>query len=166
MHLQQNLLEYISRSLMTTNETVSVAESVTSGLLQFSFSQMKNASLFYKGGLTAYSLNEKVKILNVDRKEAEECNCVSQNIADTMAMNVAKLFNTDWSIAITGYVASIRNSTNNIFSYFSIHYKNEIILSKKIELHHKTQAINVQLYYTEFVLGCFKSEINQQLILR
>lgn len=166
MHLQQNLLEYISRSLITTNETVSVAESVTSGFLQFSFSQMQNASLFYKGGITAYTLNEKVKILNVNRKEAEECNCVSQNIADTMAINVAKLFDTDWSIAITGYVTSIRNSTYNIFSFLSINYKNEIILSKKIELHPKTPAIKAQLFYTEFILGCFKSELNQQLILK
>lgn len=166
MHLQQNLLEYISRSLITTNETVSVAESVTSGFLQFSFSQMQNASLFYKGGITAYTLNEKVKILNVNRKEAEECNCVSQNIADTMAINVAKLFDTDWSIAITGYVTSIRNSTYNIFSFLSINYKNEIILSKKIELHPRTPAIKAQLFYTEFILGCFKSELNQQLILK
>ncbi|CAA7197647.1 hypothetical protein CHRY9293_03720 [Chryseobacterium potabilaquae] len=34
MKFQQNLLDYISTSLLTIGETVSVAESVTSGLLQ------------------------------------------------------------------------------------------------------------------------------------
>ncbi|GAB0157794.1 hypothetical protein CHRYSEOSP005_30800 [Chryseobacterium sp. Alg-005] len=166
MEFQKNLLEYISQSLMTTDETISIAESVTSGLLQLAFSQMPNASMFYKGGITAYSLPEKVRLLNVDRSEAEECDCVSENIAETMALNVAKLFKTDWSIATTGYCTPIRNSSYKIFAYFSFAYKGEIVLTKKLELHPKTQALNAQLYYTEFILGCFKSEMNKLLILK
>ncbi len=151
---------------MTADETISIAESVTSGCLQLAFSQMPNASLFYNGGLTAYTLPQKVKLLNVEREEAEECDCVSENIARTMAINVAKMFNSDWSIATTGYCTPIRNSSYKIFAYFAFSYKGEIILTKKLELHPKTQALNAQLYYTEFILGCFKSEINQLLILK
>jgi nicotinamide-nucleotide amidase len=166
MEFQKNLLEYISQSFITANETISIAESVTSGLIQLAFSQMPNSSLFYKGGLTTYTLQEKVKFLNVDRKEAKENDCVSQNIADTMALNVAKLFETDWSIAITGYATPVRNSGFKIYSYFSFSYRGEIILSKQLELHPKTQALNAQIYYTEFILGCLKSELNQFLILK
>lgn len=166
MEFQKSLLEYISHSLMTADETISIAESVTSGCLQLAFSQMPNASLFYNGGLTAYTLPQKVKLLNVEREEAEECDCVSENIARTMALNVAKMFNSDWSIATTGYCTPIRNSSYKIFAYFAFSYKGEIILTKKLELHPKTQALNAQLYYTEFILGCFKSEINQLLILK
>ncbi|UWX61893.1 nicotinamide-nucleotide amidohydrolase family protein [Chryseobacterium oranimense] len=166
MEFQKSLLEYISHSLMTADETISIAESVTSGCLQLAFSQMPNASLFYNGGLTAYTLPQKVKLLNVEREEAEECDCVSENIARIMALNVAKMFNSDWSIATTGYCTPIRNSSYKIFAYFAFSYKGEIILTKKLELHPKTQALNAQLYYTEFILGCFKSEINQLLILK
>ncbi|WP_080779157.1 CinA family protein [Chryseobacterium phocaeense] len=166
MDFQKNLLEYISQSLMTAGETISIAESVTSGCLQLAFSQMPNASLFYHGGITAYTLPQKIKLLNVDRQEAEECDCVSENIAETMALNVAKVFDTDWSIATTGYCTPIRNSSYKIFAFFSFSYKGEIILTKKLELHPKTQALNAQLYYTEFILGCFKSEMNQLLILK
>ncbi|GAA4165733.1 hypothetical protein GCM10022217_38170 [Chryseobacterium ginsenosidimutans] len=166
MEFQKNLLEYISQSLMTTGETISVVESVTSGCLQLAFSQMPNASLFYKGGMTAYTLPEKVRLLNIDKAEAEDCDCVSENIAETMALNVAKLFETDWAIATTGYCTPTRNSSYKIFAFFSFVYKGEIILTKKLELHPKTQALNAQLYYTEFILGCFKSEINQTLILK
>ncbi|WP_419870861.1 CinA family protein [Chryseobacterium sp. CT-SW4] len=166
MEFQKSTLEYISHSLLTTDETISIAESVTSGFLQLAFSQMPNASLFYRGGVTAYTLPQKVQLLNIDEKEAQECNCVSQNIADNMALNVAKLFETDWSIAITGYSTPIRHSNYRLFCYFSFSYKNEIILSKKLELHPKTQALNAQLYYTEFILGCFKSEMNKQLITK
>lgn len=166
MEFQKNLLEYISQSLMTAGETISIAESVTSGCLQLAFSQMPNASLFYNGGITAYTLPQKVKLLNVEQEEAEECDCVSENIAETMALNVAKIFDSDWSIATTGYCTPIRNSSYRIFAFFSFAYKGEIILTKKLELHPKTQALNAQLYYTEFILGCFKSEINQSLILK
>ncbi|MET3535270.1 CinA family protein [Chryseobacterium limigenitum] len=166
MKFQQNLLEYISRSLISVNESISVVESVTSGCLQLAFSQMPNASLFYKGGMTAYTLPEKVRLLSIDSDEAEESDCVSENIAETMALNVAKLFESDWSIATTGYCTPIRNSLYKVFAYFSFSYKGEIVLTKKLELHPKTQALNAQLYYTEFILGCFKSEMNQLLILK
>lgn len=166
MEFQTNLLEYISESLMTIDETISIAESVTSGCLQLAFSQMPNASLFYKGGITTYTLPEKVKILKVNRHEAEQCDCVSENITETMALNVATLFGSDWSIAATGYCTPARDSSYKIFAYFSFSYKGEIILTKKLELHPKTQALNAQLYYTEFILGCFKSELNRLLILK
>ncbi|MDQ1096261.1 MULTISPECIES: CinA family protein [Chryseobacterium] len=166
MEFQKNLLDYISHSLITAGQTVSVSESVTSGFLQLAFSQMPNASMFYKGGVTAYALSEKVKLLQVNRQEAEECDCVSANIAETMALNVASLFETDWSIATTGYCTPNRNSMYKIFAYYCISFRGEVIVTKKLELHPKTQAQNAQLYYTEFILGCFKSEINQLLILK
>lgn len=166
MEFQHSLLDYISRSLKSTHETVSVAESVTSGYLQFSFSQMKDASEFFKGGITAYTLEEKVNLLNVNKEEAEKCDCVSQEIAEKMALQVTKSFNTDWGIAITGYATPVPESEFKIFAYFSFVYKNEVILSKKLELHHKTDALAAQVYYTEFILGCFKGELNQLLILK
>jgi len=161
MEFHKNLLEHISQSLMTADETIAVAESVTSGCLQLALSQMPNASLIYKGGMTAYTLPMKVKLLNVDKEEAEKCDCVSENIVETMALNVAKLYETDWSIATTGYCTPVRNSSYKIFAFFSFSYKGEIIYTNTLELHPKTQALNAQLYYTEFILGCFKTELNK-----
>lgn len=166
MKFEENLLDYISESLMKTGETISIVESVTSGCLQLAFSQMPNTSLFYKGGMTAYTLSEKVRLLNIDRTEAEECDCVSENIAEMMAINVANIFRSDWSIATTGYCTPIRNSGYKIFAYFSFAYRGEIVFTKKLELHPKTQALDAQLYYTEFILGCFKSQMNRALILK
>jgi len=166
MEFQKSLLEYISQSLMTADETIAIAEGVTSGCLQLAFSQMPNAPLFYKGGLTTYTMQEKVKLLKIDAREAEECDCVSENIAETMALNVSRLFESDWAIATTGYCTPVRNSSYKIYAFFSFAYKGEIVMTRKLELHPKTQALNAQLYYTEFILGCFKSEINQLMILK
>ncbi|MFP3591400.1 CinA family protein [Chryseobacterium sp. SIMBA_038] len=163
MEFQKDLLEYIGNRLLEANESISIAESVTSGLLQFSFSQIKDASLFFKGGITAYTLEEKVRFLNIDRKEAEECDCVSQHIAEMMSLNMAILFKTDWSVGITGYATPVKESGNEIFAYFSFSYKGKIMFSTKMDLHPKTEALRAQLYYSEFILDCLKVQLDMQL---
>jgi PncC family amidohydrolase len=166
MELKQFLLDYIGGALRNASESVSLAESVTAGCLQFSFSQIKNASDFFKGGITAYTLEEKVKFFKVDEAEAKKCDCVSQQIADEMAACVAELFDTDWGISVTGYAAPCTESNQKIFAYFSFSYRNEIVLSKKLELHHKITPSEAKQYYAEFILGRFKCELNQMIILK
>lgn len=163
MNLQKDLLEFIGQYLETANETVSTAESVTAGFLQFSFSQMKDASKFFKGGITAYTPEEKVKFLHVDEREARKYNSVSQHISDTMAVNVAKMFNTDWGIAVTGYATPVEESDFKLFAYFSFAYKNQIILSRKIELNSGKESISAQLYYSECIIECLKIEMDKRM---
>ncbi|SHK66340.1 CinA family protein [Epilithonimonas mollis] len=159
----ENLLSYIGKRMLQCKETIAVAESVTSGFLQFSFSQMRDASTFFMGGITAYSLQEKVEILKVDLEEAIKTNCVSSNIAETMALNVAKMYRTNWSIAVTGYATPVEESGKKLFAYFSISHRGKIILSERLDLHSRTKAVNAQLYYSEFILGCFKLELDKQI---
>jgi nicotinamide-nucleotide amidase len=166
MEFKQSLLDYIGGALKTANETISLAESVTAGYLQFSFSKMKGASEFFKGGLTAYTLEEKVRLLKVDEVEARRRNCVSKQMADEMALHIAQLFNTDWGISVTGYATPVEESDQKIFAYYSFAYRKEVILSRKLELHHKTDSTAAQQYYAEFILGCFKCELNQMIILK
>ncbi|MCU7613490.1 nicotinamide-nucleotide amidohydrolase family protein [Chryseobacterium sp. GMJ5] len=163
MEFQENVLKFISESLINAGETVSMAESVTSGFLQFSFSQMKDASQFFKGGITVYTLDEKVNLLRIDQEKAERCNCVSMEIAEDLALNIARLFKTDWSIGVTGYATPVEESDYQIFAYFAFSYKNEIIFSKKMSLHPRTKAVNAQMYYSEFILGCYQGEIDRLL---
>lgn len=164
MKFQQNLLDYISTSLITIGETISIAESVTSGLLQLAFTQMPNSSLFYKGGITTFTLPEKRMFLNSNHIDGQENDFETQRMADIMAVKVASSFGTDWGISSTGYATSARNSGFHVFSFCSFSYKGDIILSKRIELHDKANALDAQLYYTEFILGSFKGALNQILI--
>ncbi len=157
----EKLFKRIGECLLSANETVSTAESVTSGFLQFSFSQMKDASRFFKGGLTAYTLEEKVNLLQVNPHEAKQHNCVSPHIAETMALHAAERFNTDWGIGVTGYATPVEESNGKLFAYFAISYRGNIILSEKLDLHSRTKPINAQLYYSEFILGCFKLELDK-----
>ena len=152
MKAQKELLDLIGNYLKLSGETISTAESVTSGLLQFSLSQLKDASDFFKGGITTYTIDEKVKFLDINQQEGEEFNCVTQNISDTMALNVSKMFGTDWGIAVTGYATPVEESDFKLFAYFSFSYKKKIIFNRIIHGDLNTDPMNVQLYYSEYII--------------
>ncbi len=83
--------------------TLAAAESLTSGRVQARIGAVPGASQYFLGGLTAYTLEQKVRHLGIDRVEAEACDCVSQAIAEQMARGASALFDSDLAIATTGY---------------------------------------------------------------
>lgn len=93
------------KSLMLTAPrlTLAVAESVTAGNVQARIAAISGASKFFLGGITAYNIDQKVKLLGVDRAAAEKVNCVSADVAEQMACGVCDLFNADLGVATTGY---------------------------------------------------------------
>lgn len=83
--------------------TLSVAESLTCGQVQAAIGLISGASGFFLGGITAYTLEQKVKHLGVDRAQAAAVNCVSSEIAAHMARGACGLFGSDLALATTGY---------------------------------------------------------------
>ena len=70
--------------------TLAVAESVTCGRLQARIGAISGASEFFLGGLTAYTIPQKVRHLGVDRALAEQTNAVSPEVAEQMARGPAR----------------------------------------------------------------------------
>ena len=83
--------------------TLAVAESVTCGRLQARIGTISGASDFFLGGLTAYTIPQKVRHLGVDRGQAEQVNAVSPAIAEQMARGACAFFGSDLALATTGY---------------------------------------------------------------
>jgi nicotinamide-nucleotide amidase len=83
--------------------TLSVAESLTCGRLQALIGAASGASEFFLGGITAYTLEEKVNLLGVSLTEANTVNCVSAGVAEQMARGACRLFGADVAVATTGY---------------------------------------------------------------
>lgn len=144
-------LEKVTQLLVHKKETVSVAESVTAGLLQASFAGAENAIQFFQGGITAYNLGQKCRHLNIDPIHAEGCNCVSDPIAENMAARSCELFCSEWGLGITGYASPVPESGNKLFAYAAIAYKGKILSSKKLRLS-KGNMQEVQAYYVNHVL--------------
>jgi nicotinamide-nucleotide amidase len=83
--------------------TLAAAESLTCGRVQARVGEVSGASEFFLGGVTAYSLEEKVRLLGVGRAAARKVNCVSAAVAEQMARGACELFGSDLAVATTGY---------------------------------------------------------------
>ena len=82
---------------------LAVAESMTGGRLQSRITEIPGASGFFLGGVTAYTLAQKVALLGVDEAHAASVDCVSERVAAEMARGACRLFRADFALATTGY---------------------------------------------------------------
>jgi len=107
---------------------LAVSESLTGGNLQAQITAISGISEVFEGGITAYTLEQKVKFLGVNASHAKEVNCVSARVAEEMAHGAAKLFGTNIGIGTTGYAEPSRQSKETI-AYFAISLNNKIVAS-------------------------------------
>lgn len=89
--------------------TLAVAESLTCGRVQAGVGAISGASHFFLGGITAYTLDEKVRHLGVERAPARRVNSVSAAVAEQMAAGACRLFRSDLGVATTGYAEPSEN---------------------------------------------------------
>lgn len=120
-------------------------------------SQIENAAVNFKGGITAYTLEEKVNLLGIDEDEARASDCVSSQIAEDMALQASHLFNADFGIGVTGYATPVEESHFKLYAYFAISYNMQIIVSEKIELNKSFLGAKAQQKYGENILVAFES---------
>jgi len=103
--------------------TLGVAESLTSGHVQTRIGAISGASQFFLGGVTAYTLEQKIQLLGVDRAVAEPVNCVSAKVAEQMARGACRLFGCSVSIATTGYAEPAMDwNVREPFAWWAIAY--------------------------------------------
>jgi PncC family amidohydrolase len=146
------VISQIKNILLDRGETIAVAESLTSGHLQVALASAENASKFFQGGITVYNLGQKARHLNIEPIHAESCNCVSEKVAIQMALNVATLFTSDWSVGITGYAAPVPEcSVDQPFAYYAICFQSKILRIAKIDSD-KKDAMQVQIFFVDQVL--------------
>lgn len=82
---------------------VAVAESLTAGHVQAQIASAAGSSRYFRGGITAYTHDAKVRLLGVDPVHAAEVNCVSERVAHEMALGAARMFGAEIAVATTGY---------------------------------------------------------------
>lgn len=147
-------VEQIKNLLKKRGETIAVAESVTSGLLQTALSQAEGATQIFQGGITAYNLGQKARHLKINPIEAEACNCVSENVAVAMAHEVCRLFSSDFGVSITGYASAVPElNVHDLYAFLAVSYRQKVIYSKKIKGNNAHSALENQVLYTNKILA-------------
>ena len=102
-------------------EAVVAAESLTAGMVQSALASVSGSSAYFLGGLTVYTLEQKVKLLKVNRTHAQRVNCVSPRVAYEMARGAQKLFGATYGIATTGYAEPWpEKGIMTPFAYYSV----------------------------------------------
>lgn len=99
---EESMESTIAKILAKNKLTLAVAESCTGGKIASCFTVMQGASAYFKGGIVPYDTLMKIKILGVDAKLIEQHSVVSIAVAEAMAANTLKKFESDFSIAVTG----------------------------------------------------------------
>ena len=154
----KDILEAIGPILIEKKQTLSVAESVTSGFLQAAISAIPDASQFYQGGITAYNVAQKYHHLKVEPIHALATNCVSEQVSREMALHVCNQFNSDWGLAVTGYASPVPESGHELFAYYAISFQQAIIDTGRITPPGK-ESVEAQLYYVNEVLRRWLSRL-------
>ncbi len=92
----------VGKLLKEKHATLSIAESCTGGMISHLVTSVSGASQYFAGSIIAYDNNIKINQLNVDKSLIEKYGAVSKQVAESMAAEIKKSFNTSYAIATTG----------------------------------------------------------------
>lgn len=84
------------------SQTLALAESCTGGMLASRLTQIPGSSSFFKGGAVTYANEAKTEVLSVPAELIEQFGAVSAEVARSMAEGALVVFDSDFSVAITG----------------------------------------------------------------
>ena len=97
-----NLEQEVGSLLRQKGLTLGVVESATGGLISHLITNVPGSSDYYKGSVTAYSDEVKVKIIGVKEDTINKYGAVSYQAAEEMAQGGRKILASDICLADTG----------------------------------------------------------------
>lgn len=95
--------EKIQATLIRRGQTLSTAESCTSGRIAAEITKVSGASAYFQGGIVAYQDRLKEQFLGVTAESIQLHDVVSREVAEQMVRGACAMFATDYAIASTGY---------------------------------------------------------------
>ncbi len=128
------------KELACRNQTIVFAESCTGGLLSSSLTSISGSSQVFKGSVVSYSNELKNSLLNISEEKLTKYGAVSEEVCESMAINVKEKLRADWAIAISGIAGPKGGSENKPVGlvYISIKGPNNYITNIK-KLFNKTR---------------------------
>lgn len=139
--------------LIEKNWTISFAESCTGGLLAATFVEVPNASKVFNESFVTYSDESKINRLGVNKETIKKHTVYSKEVADEMAINVAKTTNSNVGIGISGIAGPSGGTIDNPVGtvYISIVVNNKLYSYK--EYYEKQTRNEVRNSTVEFVIN-------------
>jgi nicotinamide-nucleotide amidase len=98
-----SLEQVVGDLLRARHASLSVAESVTGGLLGGRITAVPSSSDYFRGGFVVYSNEMKTKLLGVPAELLAEHTAVSEPVAKAMAEGAKQRTSSDYAVSMTGY---------------------------------------------------------------
>tara|TARA_R110002073_G_scaffold159955_1_gene315394 strand:+ start:4359 stop:5606 length:1248 start_codon:yes stop_codon:yes gene_type:complete len=139
-----NLEMLIGKKLTSLGKTLATAESCTGGKIAERITANPGASIYFKGSVVSYATQAKIDILHISEDLIDKYSVVSTQVAEAMAINVQKLFKTDYTIATTGNAGPTKGDANVEVGTVCIAIATpKGVFSKTFNLgNHRTKVIN------------------------
>ncbi|WP_254523820.1 CinA family protein [Natrinema caseinilyticum] len=100
--IDRDLPMTVGDALRDAEETLSVAESCTGGLIGAAITAVPGASDYFDTGVTSYAYDAKRRHLGVSRESLDEHGAVSEPVAREMAQGIRDVTNVTWGVSTTG----------------------------------------------------------------
>lgn len=92
----------VGQLLQAQGRTLALAESCTGGLIGHRLTAVAGSSVYFRGGVVAYSNDVKVGALGVKQETLERVGAVSEETAGEMAAGARRALEADLGLAVTG----------------------------------------------------------------
>lgn len=99
---ETSLEEQILTLCTQQKKTLALAESCTGGRIAARLTEVPGASAYFKGGIVSYQTEAKTSVLGVSPKLIDQYSVVSQEVAESMALNALNKFKSSLAVATTG----------------------------------------------------------------
>ena len=96
------LEDVVGKLLIKNRKTIATAESCTGGLIGDRLTNISGSSLYYNGGIVAYSNPVKEKTIGVKKETLDSAGSVSEETALEMARGIRNKLNADIGLSTTG----------------------------------------------------------------
>jgi nicotinamide-nucleotide amidase len=110
-----SLEQVVGDLLRSRRASLSVAESVTGGLLGGRITAVPSSSDYFRGGFVVYSNEMKIKLLGVPAALLAEHTAVSEPVAKAMAEGAKERTSSDYAVSMTGYAGPDGDQVGLVF---------------------------------------------------
>ena len=115
-----SLEQEVGNLLRQKGLTLGIVESASGGLISHRITNVPGSSDYYKGSVTAYSNEVKIKVIGVKEDTINQYGAVSHQVAEEMAQGGKKVLATDICLADTGIAGPSGATTEKPVGLFYI----------------------------------------------
>lgn len=148
------LVQEVGKLLLRSNTSISLAESVTGGMIMSKLTGFPGISKVFRGGIVCYDPSIKVDVLRVPEKLIEEYSCESQQISNAIAKGISVFIPADICIGITGLASSgaSQSETKPVGSIYIAILMNDILMEKALVFRGSRNTIREEASKSTFLI--------------